>query len=342
MKRSFFWLMSILLVLCGNSFAEVKSPDPAAFDYTLQKLHQSVAELSKENQELKARNTGVRVKVGALTAKLTAMQEDVYQLKKRKAVQTVSPKGGGGLDSLKAQIVRLNQELTRIGQESVAVDAQMKLVEEAERVYGQKISRLEAENKAAPADGVLLAEWQKALADLQAERDRLRQEAQEATARYNTAKTQWVDLDAAITHEPEQFESIRAEQESVTRETAAIEAELPKLKASMAEAQAEVQRLDLEDNSELKVGRMESEIKAITERSRSLELELLTRQKVKDGEFKRVQDERAALEVKYKGEIDALTVRNTALRQELDGLRKAMVALDKKKSALELDAYTPR
>ena len=342
MKRSFFWLMSILLVLCGNSFAEVKSPDPAAFDYTLQKLHQSVAELSKENQELKARNTGVRVKVGALTAKLTAMQEDVYQLKKRKAVQTVSPKGGGGLDSLKAQIVRLNQELTRIGQESVAVDAQMKLVEEAERVYGQKISRLEAENKAAPADGVLLAEWQKALADLQAERDRLRQEAQEATARYNTAKTQWVDLDAAITHEPEQFESIRAEQESVTRETAAIEAELPKLKASMAEAQAEVQRLDLEDNSELKVGRMESEIKAITERSRSLELELLTRQKVKDGEFKRVQDERAALEVKYKGEIDALTVRNTALRQELDALRKAMVALDKKKSALELDAYTPR
>lgn len=334
--------MSILLVLCGNSFAEVKSPDPAAFDYTLQKLHQSVAELSKENQELKARNTGVRVKVGALTAKLTAMQEDVYQLKKRKAVQTVSPKGGGGLDSLKAQIVRLNQELTRIGQESVAVDAQMKLVEEAERVYGQKISRLEAENKAAPADGVLLAEWQKALADLQAERDRLRQEAQEATARYNTAKTQWVDLDAAITHEPEQFESIRAEQESVTRETAAIEAELPKLKASMAEAQAEVQRLDLEDNSELKVGRMESEIKAITERSRSLELELLTRQKVKDGEFKRVQDERAALEVKYKGEIDALTVRNTALRQELDALRKAMVALDKKKSALELDAYTPR
>ncbi len=342
MKRSFLGLMSILLVLCGNSFAEVKSPDPAAFDYTLQRLHQSVAELSKENQELKARNTGVRVKVGALTAKLTAMQEDVYQLKKRKAVQTVSPKGVSALDSLKAQVIRLNQELTRIGQESVAVDAQMKLVEEAERAYGQKISKLEADIKEVPSDGALSVEWQKAVTDLQVERDKLRQEAHEATVRYNAAKTQWVNLDAAITHEPKQFQTIRAEQESIAREAAAIEAELPKLKANMAEAQADVQHLDLEDNSDLKVGRMESEIKAITERNRSLELELLTLQKVKDGEFKRVQDERSALEVKYKGEIDALTVRNTALRQELDGLRKAMVALDKKKSVLESDAYTPR
>ncbi|MEI8012680.1 MAG: hypothetical protein WCI27_09435, partial [Candidatus Omnitrophota bacterium] len=111
---------------------------------------------------------------------------------------------------------------------------------------------------------------------------------------------------------------------------------------SAAAAQAEMDQLSQDDNSDLRVARIESEVQAITERNHSLEFEVLSRQKAGDEEFKRLQEARAAAEADHKDEIAAVSARNTALHQELDGLRKEMIALDKKKSALETDAYTPR
>ncbi len=341
MKTGFWGLMAGLFLVCGIAAAQQAS-DPAVFDYTLEKLHQSVADLSRENQDLKSQNADVRVKVNALTAKLASLKEDSNRLEEKRAAAMARDGGDGAMDVLKAQGARLDQELKKIGQESAGVDSQIKAAEEEESAWRQKISVLEADIKAVPADGALSAEWQASLAEIQAERDKFRKESDDVAARLKTAKAQWLQLESVIANEPKQFAVLEAEKDAAAKDLAAIEVELPKLKASAAAAQAEMDQLSQDDNSDLRVARIESEVQAITERNHSLEFEVLSRQKAGDEEFKRLQEARAAAEADHKDEIAAVSARNTALHQELDGLRKEMIALDKKKSALETDAYTPR
>ncbi|MEI8011417.1 MAG: hypothetical protein WCI27_02895, partial [Candidatus Omnitrophota bacterium] len=248
MKTGFWGLMAGLFLVCGIAAAQQAS-DPAVFDYTLEKLHQSVADLSRENQDLKSQNADVRVKVNALTAKLASLKEDSNRLEEKRAAAMARDGGDGAMDVLKAQGARLDQELKKIGQESAGVDSQIKAAEEEESAWRQKISVLEADIKAVPADGALSAEWQASLAEIQAERDKFRKESDDVAARLKTAKAQWLQLESVIANEPKQFAVLEAEKDAAAKDLAAIEVELPKLKASAAAAQAEMDQLSQDDNS---------------------------------------------------------------------------------------------
>ncbi|GEM_PF-3786659 len=342
MRTCFLWSIGMLLCLGGVGAAQEQSVGPAAFDYTLDKLNQSMADLSRENETINDQNKVLRASNKVLTGQLTALQAEGRRLEEKKAALAARQRRGAAGGALKAQLARMDQELKKIGDASADVDTQMRAVEQEESSLRQQADALESDLAGTGSDGVLSYDWQQSVTALQAQRDKLQKDLDAVCDQFQTARNKWVDLDTSIRKGPEQWEGVKAEQALLLKEAAAVEAELPRIKAQLAATQAELDRLGTEDHSDLRVARIESEVKSLAERNRAVDIEALTLQKAREEKIKRLQEARASAQVQYQGKINELSTRNAALRQELDGLRKQMVSLDKKKSVLEASAYGGR
>ena len=110
----------------------------------------------------------------------------------------------------------------------------------------------------------------------------------------------------------------------------------------LADTQAALERWRSEDYSDIRAGRLDSEVKDMAERDRKLESEILTITKAREDKLKHLAEDQEKQRKEYEARQQALMQHNVDLKIELNSLRKQMVDLDKKKSALEAEIYPVR
>ena len=326
------------LLVAAPVFAQEKAV--GTFDTTLETLRQSVADLAKTNQALNVRNAEMRSQIKVLNNEVRSLETDARRLEVKKAAQLEkAQQRTKGPDALKARLGQADEELKKLVDESALIKEKIDPVEAEERVLQQKADALNADIAALSAPGGS-ASWNKDIAQAQAVRDQLQLQLDDVLKRVQDQKRAWQEMNTLVSTGPQQVDVLKAEQEALGKAVPQAEADLARINAQLTEAQAALEKLTAEDYSDVRVARMESEVKDLGERNRKMETDTFTAQKMRDEKLRRSAQEKEARIQQYETSKAELSRRNTDLRNELDQLRKQMVALDKKKSLIEQGVFT--
>ena len=332
-----------VLIMTGASWAEVQTDPGIAFDRTLETLRQSVAGLVKENQAINAENIATRVKIKALQEGLRSLQAESQRLEVKKAAEVQKTQNrSSGVDVFKAQAAAADVVVKQVRDEVEVERAALKDFENEESALQQKADALSADIAAMNVPGSSSEEVKKELVSLKTEQNVLQQQLSDVLLKVQDAKQQWQQANAVVSVGPVQLDALKTERDTLVKALPQVEADLAGLGARLSEMQGVLDRLHSEDYSDTRAGRLDSEVKDMAERNRKLESEILTTTKTQEEKLKRFKEDQEKMRKQCQDQQEQLSKRNADLKVELDTLRKQMVDLDKKKSALEGLIYPAR
>ncbi len=330
------------IMVSGQSVL-AQSGSVATFDRTLETLRQSVAGLVKENQAINAENIAMRARIKGAQEALRSLQAEAQRLEVKKAAEMQRNQNhSGGVDALKAQVAQVDGTLNQARSEFSAEREKFQALQQEQSVLEQKADALSAEISAMSMPGASSNAVRKDLDALKAQQGVLQRQLLDAVNKVQQAKLRWQDANAVVTTGPEQLAALKVERDALAKTLPQSEADLTKLSNQVAEMQSAVDRLRAEDYSDIRAGRLDSEVKDMAERNRKLEVEILALTKAGEEKLKRFEDDKEKIRKQYEAKQEDLSGRNAALKSELNSLRKQMVDLDKKKAVLEASIYPAR
>ncbi len=312
----------------------------ATFDTTLETLRQSVARVARENQEINARNLAMRAKIKLLNERLRSLQAESSRLEaKRSDMMIKVGRSSGGIDAMKEQLARTEEELHGVRRDKDVQYAQFKSLQDEERLAQEKIVALNEDIMAIRGGGPGAAPVRQDILQARQDQASLQAQLQEAVRNLQAATKEWQDLDTLVTTGPQQLAVLKNDHERLQKALAQAEADLARDNARLPEAQAEFDKILLEDYSAARAQGLESDVKDMAERNQKLEEEIAAIQKSRGEGQARQSLQREHMRKELEAKHDEFFQRNKALRQQLDELRREMVDLDKKKAALEAGIY---
>ncbi|MFH0753323.1 MAG: hypothetical protein V2A70_02010 [Candidatus Omnitrophota bacterium] len=334
-------LTVFLSVPFAGAVVDAQSDIPSTFDYTLETLRQSVLRLSKENETLAAGNTAMHGKIKALEGDLRSLEEESRRLNDKRAAQLEKERRRpGNADLLKENMVRSGEALKVLAKNTADEEAQLKKSEIEMQGLQQQLDSFKADMVVLDNPEVVSKPFRTQMILAQQARESARKEFYDVANQLQDTKKRWQEANAVVLMKPKQIEAVKLDEEGLKKTVAGLETDLAALKTRLTQAQATSEAFKVEDCSDLRFGRLESELKDVTDRNRKAEIDLLGMQKIQDEKLKRRQEERDSKRKKLQATMDELGMRNQQLRKDLSALRQQMVTLDKKKAKLEGDIYT--
>jgi DNA repair exonuclease SbcCD ATPase subunit len=345
MKMNFFVRAVIvcgvgILMMAGAQPVAAQGVSVTAFDRTLETLRESVSSLLKENTKINSENLAARARIKALREDLRSLEAETRRLEEkeaaeRKKVQTRS----GGVEALKLQIVEADEALKRIRDEVAVEQSKFNDLEKEEKAVRQKADALSGDIALMKRAGAN-SEMTDNAAALKKEHEQLQKDLAGVVNRVQEAKRQWQDMNAAVTAGPQQLEALDRENATLVKAVSETEAELTRINAQLADTQAAFDKMSSKEDADSgRSGRLNAEVKEMTERNRKLESEILKITQSREQELKRLQADQGRPGEQYQARYEELLQRNVDLKFEVDSLRKQMVDMDKKKAGLEAVVY---
>jgi chromosome segregation ATPase len=341
-RASFICGAGILMIMIASPVSAQRA-SVAVFDRTLETLRQSVARLLKENAQINTANLGARARIKVLREDLRSLEAEARHLEEKEAAERQRVQSrNGGVEALKLQVAEADGVLKRTRDEVLAEQAKFNALENEEKILRQKADALGAD--------VALMSRSRANADkegnsfdaLKTEQETLQKKLADVVNRVEEAKRRWQDINAVVTKGPEQLEVLKVENDKLVKAVSQAEADLTRINAQLADVQAAFDKMRADDYGDTRAGRLDSEVKEMTERNRNLESEILTITETREEALKRSQADQEKFGSQYQAKYEELLQHNVDLKFELDSLRKQMVDMDKKKAELEAVVYPAR
>ena len=342
--KAVYFLTAMILAGSGllflpPAFAQ-NTPRGSTFDVTLETLRQSVARVARENQEINARNQAMRARIKLLNDRLRSLQADTARLEARRSgLMARAERRTGGADAMKEQLAKTEYDLQEARKNKAAQDASLTSLQDEERLAQEKINSLNEDIAAIRGGASEAMPVRQDILVARKDKESLQARLQEAVRDLQAATREWQDLNALVTTGPQQVVGLKSDQEKLQKALTQVEADLARDNARLPQAQAELDKILQEDYSETRAQRLESDVKEMGERDQKLVAEIATIEKSRGEGQARQQVRQETLRKEYEAKHEEFLKRNKDLRQQLDALRRQMVDLDKKKSALEAGVY---
>jgi chromosome segregation ATPase len=332
-----------MLMIMATSPAGAEQSSLATFDRTLETLRQSVVRLLKENAQINTDNVAARSRIKLLREEIRSLEAETQRLEERSSAEDQKMRArSGGAEGLKQQLAQADGALKRARDDVSAEQDRLSALEDEEKTLRLKIEASSAELARLGANNANSTAASQGLDALRAEQEDLKKQLSEVVNRVEEAKQRWQDINAVVTKGPEQVEVLKAENTRLVNAMSEVEGSLVSGNAQLADLQAAFDKIRAEDHSDIRLGRLDSEVKDMAERNRKLESEVLTITRTKEETLKRLQADQEKLDKHYRAQYEELLQRNVDLKAELDSLRKQMVEMDKKKAGLEALVYPER
>jgi chromosome segregation ATPase len=312
----------------------------ATFDRTLETLRQSVARLLKENAQINTDNGAARARIKALKEDLRSLEAETRRLEEKETAERQRVQNrSGGVEALKLQVTEADGVLKRVRDEVSAEQAKFNALENEEKMLRQKADALSTDMVLLNKSGASSGAARNSFDALKAEQEELQKKLADVVNRVQEAKRRWQDINAVVTKGPQQVEALKVENDKLVKAVSQAEADLTRINAQLVDVQAAFEKMRTEDYGDTRLGRLDSEVKDMTERNRKLEAEILTIVQTKEDALNRVQADQEKSGSQYQAKYEELLQRNVDLKFELNSLRKQMVDMDKKKAELEAVIY---
>ncbi|MBF0620041.1 MAG: hypothetical protein HQL19_07730 [Candidatus Omnitrophica bacterium] len=313
-------------------------------DETLATLKQSVGVLSETNRTLAAKNTELRIRVKSLNTDFKAAQAEAARLAAQfNELGEKYEKKQAGVRAVQESLAHSMEELVAVNKAQESLAGQLKAKDTEAQGLTVRAKELAAEIAALKSGQAVSSDVvRQRLNELSQEKERAQQGLTASTAAMKATRDEWQTMNAVINNGPKQLEPLKKEQETIKGQIGMAQGEIDGIKKAAADESALMaQYSDQEKYSPAHLEALERETSAL--QHGVADLDALVQKMRADAEAKavdrlsRAEIERKKTEVALK----EIAGRNKVLRADFEKLRKDMVVLDKKRTALEKEIYTP-
>ena len=311
-------------------------------DRTLGNLKDSVAKLVEDNRQIARGSEELRVRIKTLKNDLVAAEnENVKRAALLKSLEEKKQKRPGGGQSPEDQLAQAQDELERIKQEKVHIQQDLDQKAGDEEATRRKMEALKDELADLKSGGAGSSELQPEMVAFRTERDRLLREIQSTSDQLSRTREEWHEVSIPAVSPPTSQELNRA-MEDKKKQIEGLKNELTGLKDAASRQESTLSSFMAHGNTSQFLSDLEADLAVQEEGVKALQRDLASLDQKAAGLSKKVTQEPSGTSKSLESQYNEAKVINAHLRSDLDRLRREMVRLDKKKSALEKELYRSR